>query len=49
MLDPEARDEEAEATPDALTPLPQGEPLSRDESIARMYARYEATFEALAK
>ena len=33
----------------ASVPLPKGTPLTREESIARMYERYGHTFEVLAK
>ena len=31
------------------TPLEPGRPMDRDESVERMYARFDKTFEALAK
>ncbi len=36
-------------TPDTAEPLPKGAPLTLEESIERMYARYARTFEELAK
>ena len=40
--------DEAEESPQSA-PLPKGEPLTLEESIERMYARYARTFEELAK
>ena len=34
---------------EALPPLEPGRPMTREESVERMYRRFDKTFEALAK
>lgn len=44
-----AQTQEKDASREATSPLPKGQPLTLEESIERMYERYGRTFEALSK
>lgn len=51
MEDAKEPKEPVESVPpkEELPPLVKGRPLTREESVERMYLRFEKTFEALAK
>ena len=46
-MEPEQKPEKEKA--EELPPLEKGRELTREESVERMYARFDRTFEALAK
>lgn len=48
-MEPEQEPREEEAPEAEEPPLEKGRPLSRDESVERMYRRFGKTFEELAK
>ena len=48
-MEPEKDVEQPPKDPKELPPLTKGRPLSREESVERMYERFDKTFEALAQ